>query len=163
MIGLQHISKVCFFLLCSRRLLSQEMEHSLQSERYGCTIMTGLLWEELLIHRSQSWLDPSKLLIFLGVLNRRACQPVILSPLFHNKKWSKHEKEIIFAVFAIHFKRSYKVMSIIWKASCALHSSLFLISPLLKWRTGWTSFTDVLNFICWFLSLLPRKICTWEP
>lgn len=147
-------------MLCSRRLLSQEMEQSLQSERYGHTIMTGLIWGELLIHRGQWWLDLSKLLIFVVVLNGKACQSVILPPLCHNKKESKHEKEIIFSVFVIYFERSYKVMSIIWKASCTLHSSLFSISPLLKWRTGWTSFTDVLNFICWSLSLLPRKIRT---
>lgn len=73
-IGLQHVFKVCFFLLCSRRLLSQEMEQYLQSERYGHTIMTGLLWEELLIPKSQWSLHLSKLLIFVVVLNRRAFQ-----------------------------------------------------------------------------------------
>lgn len=119
------------------------MEQSLQSERYGHTIMTGLLCGELLIHQGQWWLDLSKLLIFVEVLNRRACQSVILSPLCHNKKWSKHGKEIIFGVFSIYFERSYKVMSIIWKASCALHSSLPVLDKFL------TQMEARLNVVYW--------------
>lgn len=119
------------------------MEQPLQSRRYGHTIMTGLLWGQLLTHCGQWWLDLSKLLIFVEVLNRRECQLVILSPLCHNKKWSKHGKEIIFGVFAIYFERSYKVMSIIWKASCAPHSSLPVLDKFL------TQVEDRLSVVYW--------------